>query len=192
MSKLNVKPFEIFNIDSAPKESVHFLEAAKESFGLIPNVEGVMALSPPLLASYMNAWDQFSQTSLTPAEQQIVYQATNFENNCEYCMPWHTIMSEQTDLPSEDVDALRQGGRLTSKKHESLRIFTRDLVRTNGNVEPDALSMFLEAGYSETNALEVVLGIAIKTMSNFTNAISQAPLDVAASSRAWKKPNLRA
>jgi len=187
-----VAPFRIFNHDDAPEESIPFLKEAQAAFGLIPNVEGVMAQAPSLLASYMTAWNQFSQTNLTPLEQQIVYQTANFENNCEYCTPWHTILSEQVGLTSEDVEALRQGASLQSEKHEALRVFTRDIVRTQGNIEPHALSCFYAAGYSERHALEVVLGIAVKTMSNYTNAIAQTPLDPAAMEKKWVKPTLRA
>jgi len=191
MSNNKIKPFEILNISSAPITSIPFLEDAQKAFGLIPNVEGVMAQAPSLLASYMNAWDQFSNTSLTPQEQQIVYQTTNFENNCEYCMPWHTILSESTGLSKQDVEALRQGCSLSSEKQDALRVFTRSLIRTQGSIEPNALSLFFAAGYNEQHALEVILGISIKTMSNYTNAIAQTPLDKEATSKKWTKPSLR-
>jgi len=187
-----VKPFEIFDDKNAVDESIPFLKDAKEAFGLIPNVEGVMAAAPSLLASYMMAWDQFSKTSLTPEEQQIVYQTANFENNCEYCVPWHTILSEQAGLSDNDVEALRQGSPLSSSKHEALRVFSRELVRTHGSIEPSALAQFLAAGYAEKQALEVIVGLAVKTMSNYTNAIAQTPLDEEAASKRWKKPSLRA
>ena len=192
MTTSKIKPFAIFNDENAPQESIPYLQSAKEAFGLIPNVEGVMAQAPSLLASYMTGWDEFAKTSLSAAEQQIVYQTANFENNCEYCTPWHTILSEQSGLSDSDVEALRQGARLESAKHEVLRTFARDLVRTNGSVEPHALSKFYAAGYSEKQALEVILGLAVKTMSNFTNAIAQTPLDDAAAAKQWTKPSLRA
>ena len=192
MANDTIKPFDIFDDNNAPKDSIPYLKSAKEAFGLIPNVEGVMAQAPSLLASYMTAWDEFAKTSLTPKEQQIVYQTANFENNCEYCIPWHTILSEQVGLSSDDVEALRKGGKLKSEKHDALRIFTKDIVRTQGSIEPNSLSQFLSAGYTEQQALEVILGVAVKTMSNYTNAIAQTPLDDAASSKRWEKPSLRA
>jgi len=88
-----MKPFKLFNIETAPEESKANLKAAKDAFGLIPNVEGVMAQAPSLLETYMTGWDQFSQNSLSAQEKQVVYQTANFENNCEYCMPWHTILA---------------------------------------------------------------------------------------------------
>ena len=191
MSKYRTAPFKRFNEDTAPEKSKPFLAKARATFGLVPNVEQVMAQAPSLLASYMTAWDEFDATTLTPVERQVVYQASNFENNCQYCTPWHTILSENAGLPTEDVEALRNGAPLSDPKQEALRVFARDLVRTKGSVEPYALISFLEAGYSEQQALEVVLGLAVKLMSNYTNAIAQTPLDPEAASKAWEKPSLR-
>ena len=187
----SIAPFTIFSEATAPEAAKADLAKAKAAFGLIPNVEGVMAQAPALLASYMAAWDQFDNTSLTPAERQIVYQVANVENNCEYCTPWHTILSEQAGISSDDVAALRCAAPLQDPKQEALRRFTTDLVRTRGSIEPSCLQAFLEAGYNEQHALEVILGVAVKTMSNYTNAIAQTPLDEAAQHKHWRKKSLR-
>ncbi len=191
MSDYNVKPFDLFDENTAPDASKSYLLAAKESFGLVPNVEKVMAQAPGLLATYMTGWNEFGESSFTAAEQQIVYQAANFENNCEYCVPWHTILAESAGLSAIDVEALRNGAALSDSKQEALRIFAQDMVRTKGSVAPAAIKAFFDAGYSEKQALEVVLGLAVKVMSNYTNAIAQTPLDEAAQAKAWKKPTLR-
>jgi len=190
MSK-SITPFKRFTLEDAPATSVPYLEAAQKAFGLIPNVEQVMAQAPSLLGSYMTAWDLFDETSLNPAERQIVYQTANFENNCEYCTPWHTILAENAGLSADDVEALRNGDTLSDPKQEALRLFTRALARTSGSIEPAALAAFFAAGYTEQSALEVVQGLAVKLMSNYTNSIAQTPLDEAAQSKAWKKPSLR-
>ena len=192
MTDYTVAPFPRFDENTAPEASKEHLLAAKAAFGLIPNVEAVMAQAPTLLGTYMAGWDQFGQTSFSAAEQQIVYMTNNFENNCDYCSAWHTILAEQSDLSTDDVETLRQGGRLSDPKLEALRVFTQSLVRTRGNLAPADLKAFFAAGYTEQQALEVVLGSAVKLMSNYTNAISQTPLDEAAQAKAWVKPTLRA
>ncbi len=192
MGKNEIAPFPLMDKDSAPVKSHSYLTKAKENFGLIPNVEKVMAQAPALLASYMNAWDEFNESSLSEIERQIVYQTANFENNCQYCTPWHTILSENAGMAEQDVESLRCGAPLLDKKHESLRIFTRELIRTQGSIEPNALKAFFNVGYSEQQAMEVILGLSIKTMSNYTNSIAQTPLDDEAMTKKWVKPSLRA
>ncbi len=184
-------PFSIMTLESAPESSVPFLSSAQADFGMIPNLERVMAGAPALLGSYVSSWEAFNETALSAIERQVVYQTVNFENNCEYCVPWHTILSEQAGMSEEDVDALRHGANLSDKRHEALRAFTQNMVRARGNIAPSELQAFFDAGYKEQHAMEVVLGIAIKTMSNYTNAIAQTPLDKAAEKKRWKKPSLR-
>ena len=49
---------------------------------------------------------------------------------------------------------------------------------------------FFGAGYGMQQALEVVLGLAAKTISNFTNSIAETPLDREVKNLAWRKPTV--
>jgi AhpD family alkylhydroperoxidase len=78
---------------------------------MIPNLERVMANAPALLATYSFGWEVFDETSLSPVERQIVYQTANFENECNYCVPWHTLLVKQAGADTETVYP-SGGGRL--------------------------------------------------------------------------------
>ena len=56
--------FPLLEKDTAPENSVEWLEKAEANFGMIPNVEKVMALSPQLLAGYTFMWDGFNTSTL--------------------------------------------------------------------------------------------------------------------------------
>lgn len=182
--------FPRFDEDTAPEGARAALAATRASFGMIPNLERTMAAAPALLKSYSFAWDAFDETSLTPIERQVVYQTANFENECNYCVPWHTLLSKQAGMTSEDITALREGTPLSDPKLEALRTFTRGLIVNRGKASPHDLKAFLDAGYQPAHALEVVLGLAIKTMSNFTNSIAGTPLDKAVTAHTWQKPRI--
>ena len=128
---------------------------------------------------------------MSAIEQQIVYQTANFENECDYCVPWHTLLSKQVEMPPEDIQALRTGAKLSNNFYEELRHFTRTLIRSQGNIVQADLDTFLATGYTQQQALEVVLGIAIKTMSNYTNSIAGTPLDKVVQSYQWQKPTIK-
>jgi len=64
-------------------------------------------------------------------------------------------------------------------------------VRTKGAIASADLNAFLSAGFAEKQALEVVLGVAIKVMSNYTNALAQTPLDDVVEPYRWTKASLR-
>ena len=53
------------------------------------------------------------------------------------------------------------------------------MVRERGRVSEAATAAFLDAGWGAQQVLEVVLGVSIKIMSNYTNAIVRIPLDAA-------------
>jgi uncharacterized peroxidase-related enzyme len=175
---------------TAPEAARSALAATKRNFGMIPNLERVMASTPALLRAYCAAEELFDTTSLTPIERQVVYQTANFENECDYCVPWHTYLSKQAKMDPKDVEALRSGAPLGDGKLEALRAFARRLIHTRGKISPADLAAFIEAGYGESQALEVVLGLAVKTMSNYTNSIAGTPLDAAVQSLAWRKPRI--
>ena len=183
--------FPLFNETTAPETAKAILVKTKEEFKMIPNLERTMALAPTLLESCVTCWSLFNNTSLSPVERQIVYQTANFENECDYCIPWHTLLSKQAKMLSADIEALRTGAKLSNPQYEALRQFTKSLIRTQGKIVRAELDDFLEAGYHPQQALEVVLGIAIKTMSNYTNSIAGTPLDDAVKNYQWHKPTIK-
>ncbi|TDF37471.1 carboxymuconolactone decarboxylase family protein [Alteromonadaceae bacterium M269] len=180
--------FPLFEIDTAPADSVDWLKKAEQNFGLIPNVEKVMALSPQLLAGYTFMWDGFNTTSFSDQEKQVIYLTANYENECNYCVPWHTILAEQSGLSQANIDALRGGSQLEDSKLNALSQFTRLLIANRGKLSEMQMRDFFDAGYSSQQALDVILALAVKLISNYTNSIAGTPLDKEAQSKVWKKP----
>ena len=180
--------FKMFDETNGPDDSREILKRTKAEFKMIPNLERTMAGAPALLEAYSTTWNIFKTTTLSEVEQQIVYQTANFENECNYCVPWHSLLSRQAGMNPSDINALRAGAQLSNDKHEQLRRFTQTLIRTKGKVVEADLAAFFDVGYTEQNALEVILGIAIKTMSNYTNSIAGTPLDKAVEKLIWNKP----
>ncbi|MCK0069426.1 carboxymuconolactone decarboxylase family protein [Kordiimonas laminariae] len=188
---MNTEIFPLLEKDTAPEASVEWLEKAEANFGMIPNVEKVMALSPQLLAGYTFMWDGFNTASLNAQERQVVYLTANYENECNYCVPWHSILAEQSGLSEKDIEALRGGGSLSNSKQNALSQFTRLLIANRGKVSQMQLQEFFDAGYNSQQALEVILALAVKLISNYTNSIAGTPLDKEAAHKRWVKPVIR-
>lgn len=185
MKQLSLFPLHDFG--SAPAESLPLLEAVRDDFGMIPNLERVLASAPPVLEGYVRLWDLFDQTTLSPIERQVVYLTANYENNCSYCVPWHTLLAEKVGMAPEAIEALRSGTEIPDEKLEALRSFTRDLIAHRGHPPEASWSAFTNAGYGSIEGLEVVLGLATKLISNYANGIAHTPLDGEVKSRAWTK-----
>ncbi len=191
MADGQIMKFPLLDETSAPNESLPALATTKENFGMIPNVEKVMALTPQLLSGYAYMWDLFETTTFTPIERQVVFMTANFENDCNYCVPWHTILAKKAGIAPSEIEALRSGAPLAEPKLEALRAFTRTLIANRGKASEAELQVFFDAGYSDAQALEVILGLAIKLISNYTNSIAGTPLDPEAEPFRWEKPVIR-
>ena len=98
------------------------------------------------------------------------------------------LRKSKVGISAEDIEALRSGGQLSDPKQEALRQFTRTLIANRGKASEAELQRFFDAGYSDQQALEVILALAIKLISNYTNSIAGTPLDPEAEKLRWKKP----
>ncbi len=182
--------FPLHDETSAPESARNALATTKKNFGMIPNLERVMASAPALLEGYATLWDLFDTTTLTPIERQVVYLTANFENECNYCVPWHSALAKRAGMNKDDINALRSGARMSDNKLEALRSFSRTLITNRGKAAAADLQAFFDAGYSDVQALEVVLGVAVKLMSNYTTSIVGTPLDKQVEHLRWKKPTI--
>lgn len=167
-------------IESAPAESKATLQAIQKGFGFIPNLMGTFANSPAVLNGYMGLDAAWSKSSLTQKEQQLILLATSVENNCGYCTAAHsTILKGMMKVDAEIVKAVREKRSLNDPKLDALVKFTKELVSERGYVSENSKQKFLSAGYTEVSMMEVLVGVALKTISNYLDHLNATPLDQA-------------
>jgi uncharacterized peroxidase-related enzyme len=161
------------------------LKKAKDAYGFVPNLLGTMAEAPALLKAYMTVGGIFDETSFTPTERQVVLLASSLSNGCTYCMAAHTAIAGMQNVENDVVQALRDDTPIKDRKLESLRRLTQDMTETRGYPSEAIVKEFFDAGYTQSQLLEVVLGISMKTLSNYTNHIAETPLDDAFKAVEW-------
>ena len=184
--------FTYYEHHNAPAESRPLLAQSKAYFGMVPNLHKVIAESPATFEAYNTTFSLFmNNTSLTPLEQRVVFMTANFENNCHYCVPGHTGMMKAAKMPDGVIQALREGTAIPDPKLQALHDYTKDLLDHRGHIGDDRLQAFLDAGYNQKQALEVLTGLASKLISNFANAIAKTEPDRGMLKFAWTHPKDR-
>ncbi len=178
--------FTIHTKDSAPDASKDLLGAAQAEFGFVPNLLGEMADAPSLLKAYWAVREALQSSSLTPQEQQVVVLTVSYVNECTYCMAAHSAVAKMVGLLDGEISALRDGEPLSDAKLEALRTFARILVEKRGWATEAEMEAFLAAGYTRAQILEVIVGVAFKTLSNFTNHVAGTPVDTQFAAFAWQ------
>lgn len=184
--------FKKYTIETAPPESRAGLESAEKAFHFVPNLQAYMAESPALLNSYGAVWEIFAtQTGFSPIEQQVVLLTVNFENHCHYCMAGHSALAKMVRMDPLTLNALREGTTIPDDKLEALRVFTKKMVQQRGFLESNDVEAFLAVGYTPANVFDVLTGVALKIVSNYTNHIVDTPLDPFMRGNEWTHPDRR-
>lgn len=178
--------FTIHTPEDAPEGSRAGLEGAKQKMGMVPNLLGVLAGAPAALSSYQALAAAFGSSSFSPTEQQVVLIATSVENDCRYCVAAHTTMSKGARVADDVLDSLRSDVPIADAKLEALRQFTLAAVRKKGWLDAADLEAFTAAGYGPNQVLEVITGVALKTLTNYVNHVAETPLDAPFQAQAWE------
>ncbi|MEU6038596.1 carboxymuconolactone decarboxylase family protein [Actinomadura sp. NPDC047616] len=179
--------FTVYDETNAPEAARPQLEAAKRRMGFVTTLNGVMAESPQLLAGYNALAELFGRSSLPGPAKHVVWITASVENNCEYCVAAHSTLALRSRVPADVVRALRDGKPPADPALEAVRRFTQAMVTRQGWVEEEEVEAFLAAGYTRRHVMDIVLGVGMKTLSNYTNHIAHTPLDPAWQDQRWSR-----
>ena len=177
--------FPLHTADTAPAASADILRNVEAAWHFVPNLHAVLAEAPAALEAYSTVFTLFEKASFTPAERQVIYLAINYENECEYCMAGHSVLAKGAGLDAATIEGLRENAPLADPRLQALRTFVQAVVRQRGHLEGSQVDAFLGAGFTRQQVLEVVLGVSIKTISNYANHLSATPNDTFMAATAW-------
>lgn len=164
--------------ESAPAAAHDRLAAARKNGGFIPNLLGVLANAPTALEAYQTVSAINGRNSLTPTEREVIQITAAARNGCDFCVAGHTTAArKKLQLSEQLLDALRTNSKLQDPKLNALAQFTLAVIAERGAVSDLELQRFLDAGYNKPNALEVVLGVSLATLCNYTNRLAQTPIN---------------
>lgn len=171
-------PLAPLNANTAPEASKALLETVQRNFGFIPNLFGAFANAPAFLSGYLALDGAYGRAGLSPLERQVVLLAASVENDCRYCMAAHsTLLKGPLKVSGDAVEAIRMGKALSDTKLEALVRLTKEMVDARGHVAAETINQFVAAGYRKEQVLEVLVGVALKVMSNYTYHLTQVEVD---------------
>lgn len=178
---------ELHTPETAPAEARKMLEDTQEKLGgFLPNLYRQMAEVPVVLETYFALQKLLARTRFTPAEQQLILLTASARNGCKYCVPAHSSGGRMAKLDKQAIEAVRNGTEAEDPKLQALRAFTEEALETRGKVSDAALKRFTDAGYEESQALEVIIGLSMKTVSNYFARMTDTPLEDIMAKMEWE------
>lgn len=180
-------PFPAHTVETAPEEVRDALTTTIAKIGFLPSMLAKFAEAPALLRAYQAVAPAFDTTSLTPTERFVVLMTASYMHDCDFCMSAHSWGARRQAIDPNIVAALRVGQSLPDVKFDALRNFVAAMVNARGAVTDADKALFFAAGYTPRQALEVILGVALKVITNYTNALASSPPNAEFGEDVWQR-----
>lgn len=166
-------------LSSAPEEIKTILTEQKNNFGFLPNMYATMANAPSLLKMYLNGYRLFrEETTFSPVEQEVIFLTISRENGCDYCVGAHSMIADKmSGVPAHVTEAIRNHAPIDDPKLQVLHDFVAIMLNKRGAPSRSEVEGFLAAGYTEQQVLELIVAVAVKTLSNYSNHLFHTELD---------------
>lgn len=171
--------YPLHRIDAAPAASQPLMQQAEAAYGFVPNLIAVMAESPVMTEAYMALNAIFAGSSLTPEEQQVVLLTVSRANGCDYCQSAHGAICSMQCIDPALVRAILADESIADPRLQALRGLTLALIEKRGWLEDSDIEAFVGAGYDKSQVFDVIVGLGMKTLSNYVNHIAGTPVDEA-------------
>lgn len=166
--------FPTHTIETAPTESVSFLQGAQQKFGFVPLPTARHATAPAVLEAFGQLLAAFNHTSLSELDREAVALVLAGKLDCKLCRDLHRRMAQAAGASSDEVSALIAREGIGNPRLNALAAFTERVVDTRGEVSDAELEQFIGAGFTTRQALEVVVGVATYTLSIFSNRLTRS------------------
>ncbi|WP_299988444.1 carboxymuconolactone decarboxylase family protein [uncultured Ruegeria sp.] len=175
----------IHTTQTAATQSRPIFNAITQARGFVPNVYAVYGGLPDAMTGFAGLTSAFGNGSLLPAEREVIQLAVSVANRCRYCVAGHSAFAVDAELSDTHVQAMREGRDPDDDRLAALARFARKLTTDRGRGCSEEYTGFLAAGYHPDQALEVIIGVANKTLSNMTANLLDLPLDAEFAPYAW-------
>ena len=163
--------------DSAANgEQAELLTAIHKQLGMVPNFLRVFAHSPAALRAFLGLHGIAGEGSLDAPTRERIALAVAQENGCQYCVSAHTVLGSNAGLNGDEIDANRAGTSQDAKAAVAVE-FANQLVKHNGDVTSLELKRVREAGFSDSDIVEIITHVGMNVLTNMLGKVSRVAID---------------
>jgi uncharacterized peroxidase-related enzyme len=164
-------------IADAPEASRPLLEGVKKQLGSVPNLFRLVSQSPAALEGYLTLNAALGKGALPAATRERIALAVAQVNECSYCLSAHSHIGKTfAHLDDAEISANRAGGSTDPKADAAVRFAAR-IARERGHIPESDLAALKLAGYTDAQAIEIVLHVALNTLTNYVNEVFKTDID---------------
>jgi len=170
--------------DQVPAASRPLLDAVNKQLGVVPNLMKVLGNSPAALGGYLNLNGALAKGALGAKTGERIALAIAEINRCGYCLAAHTYLGKNlAKLDDAEIAANRNGTSTDAKADAAVR-FAAKIALTRGHVADADVQAVKDAGFGSAEIMEIVVHVALNTLTNYVNEVAQTEVDFPAVSLA--------
>jgi uncharacterized peroxidase-related enzyme len=163
-------------IADAPAAARKLLQAAEARIGRLPNVLKMLANSPCALRGTLDLRAALGESSLSEATRRRITLAVSELNGCDYCLSANIYLGRESDLDDAELTANRNGASNDMRADAAVRLAVK-IARQRGHVTDADVAAFKAAGYTDAELVELVLQVALATITNYLNEVTGTEID---------------
>lgn len=165
------------SIETSPAAARPLLDAVKKQLGVVPNLFRVVANSPAALEGYLGLHGALEKGSLDSRSRERIALAIAEINRCGYCLAAHSYLGKNlAKLDDAEILANRDGASNDPKAAAAVR-FAATVARERGHVTDADVAAVKHAGYGDAEVIEIVLHVALNTLTNYVNEVAMTDID---------------
>jgi uncharacterized peroxidase-related enzyme len=163
--------------DQTPLATSPLLEVVNKQLGVVPNLMKLVGNSPAALEGYLSLNGALAKGSIGVKTGERIALAIAEFNACSYCLSAHTYLGKNVaKLDDAEMTANRKGTSSDAKADAAVR-FAVSVARERGHVSDAAVQAVKMAGFSDAEVMEIVLHVALNTLTNYVNEVALTEID---------------
>ena len=163
--------------EAAPAASQPLLAAVQKKLAVVPNMFRVIASSPAALEGYLGLEGALGRDSLGVRTRERIALAVAEVHQCGYCLAAHASLGKNlAKLDDAEIARNRAGGSGDARADAAVR-FAVQVARQRGQVTDADLSAVKAAVFDDGAVIEIVLHVALNTLTNYVNLVAGTEVD---------------
>jgi uncharacterized peroxidase-related enzyme len=152
------------------------LDQVHAAFGVTPHMFRAAANSSAALKAMWGFFGALGGGAVPAKLAEQIAVAVADRNACHYCLAAHTALGRKAGASADEMTAAQAGASSDPRTAAALR-FALQLVDGRGQVSAAQVQALRDAGFNDTELVEVIAHVALNLFTNYLNVALDVPVD---------------
>ena len=163
-------------LETAPESTKPILEQFNASLGRLPNFFGTLGHSAAATNAFVGLKEAIAKGSLGDSLGESLAMAIATESSCGYCQAAHNAIGKMVGVSDEERQK-NLAGQSDDPRTQAAITFAQSVVEKRGWADDADVQAVRDAGFSDSDILEIVTIVSLNLFTNYVNHLSGTEID---------------